>query len=680
LLPRSLNVTDKIGAFVRIRGVCDAISNDRHQAIGVRLWVPAEDHIDVDEAPVSNLYSIPFTPLDSIGGFGPRLGLTHWFHTAGTVTYQAPGRFLVIQTGTERLMVLSRDKSRFAPGDQVDVVGIPGRDAARIVLRESVARRTGHELGPLAEPLPTPIRLTERYDSQLVRLNGLLTEVTDLGDETFLTIRNGTNNVIARIDHTSCPRPPETWQKGSTVTATGVYRLLYDGHRNLAGMELLLRTPADLAIVKSPPWWTVERALTAAGILGACALIVILWVASLRRRVKRQTEQIRQQLEKQSRLETELERAQRLHSLGMLAGGIAHDFNNLLTVILGNLGLAKLDKVAMARIGDYLRQAEKGTERAAALTQQLLTFAKGGDPVREPLSLPAVVNEAAALALSGAKSRVDFNPPTDLWLVNADRNQLGHAVHNLIANACAAMPDGGIINLDAANETVADNVARPLAPGRYVRLTVADHGPGIPADQLPGIFDPYAAAKLGKGQFGLATTYSIIMKHGGFIEVQSQLGHGTSMRLWIPAAAAAPAAPIAAAQPESLSGKRILVMDDEESIRSLVGMLLQSLKCEAALVADGADCIRAYQAAREAGRPFDLVILDLTVPGGLGGLATIAELRKTDPSVRAIVSSGYSNDPVMANYRDYGFHAVVLKPYTIAALSAVIARVIAERP
>jgi signal transduction histidine kinase len=536
LLPPTVKVADKIGAFVRIRGVCDAIANEFHRSTGVQLWVPIEYPIEVDESPVANLYAIPFTPLDSLGRFGPQQGLTHWLHTGGIVTYQAPGRFLVLQSGRARLMVLSRDKSAFVPGDRVEVVGIPGWNATRFVLREAVARKTGHEPEPQAIRLRTPIPLFELADSRLVRFSGMLTEVSNLGDEYYFTIRNGADSVIARMNHAASPSLPENWRKGSTVTATGVSFLRFDENRKATGMELLLRGPADLVVVTSPPWWTVERALAAAGVLGACALIVILWVASLRRRVKKQTEQIRSHLEKQASLEGEIERGQRLNSLGLLAGGIAHDFNNLLAVIMGNISLALHDEVVAARVGDCLRDAESGSKRARALTQQILTFAKGGDPVREPLSLPDVVNAAAALALSGAKSRMEFQPPPNLWPVHADRGQLDCAVQNLITNACAAMPGGGIINLEAANETIPNTTTRPLAPGRYVRLTVTDHGPSIPADQLPGIFDPYAAIKFGKHQFGLATTYSIMKKHGGFIEVLSQLGHGTSMRLWIPAA------------------------------------------------------------------------------------------------------------------------------------------------
>jgi signal transduction histidine kinase len=340
------------------------------------------------------------------------------------------------------------------------------------------------------------------------------------------------------------------------VTATGVYQLRFDENRKATGMELLLRRPDDLAIVTPAPWWTVERALGAAGVLGACAGFVILWVASLRRRVKIQTEQIRLHLQKQASLEAELERSQRLHSLGILAGGIAHDFNNLLAIIMSNISLALHDDVALARVGDCLLEAEEGAKRARTLTRQILTFATGGEPVREPLLLSSIVNEVTHLAVSGTKSRVKFSPPRELWPVFADRGQLEIAVQNIIANASTANSGNGIIELEAANETITANSSHPLAPGRYVRLTVADHGPGIPAEQLPGIFDPYSAIKVGKHQFGLATSYSIIKRHGGFIDVVSQLGHGASVRIWIPASDTAPAAsrpnPLPVKQPASV--------------------------------------------------------------------------------------------------------------------------------
>ena len=456
LLPAA-KVEDKIGAFVRIRGVCDVIANEFHRSTGVQIWVPLDGLIAVDEPPAADLFATPFTPLENLGRFDSTQGHAHRLHTAGAVTYQAPGRFLVIETATARLLAMSRDKTSLVPGDLVDLVGIPGWDGARSVLRETVVRRTGHETEPQARQASAPLPKGARFDFTLMRISGLVTEVTDFGDEYLLTIRVGADSVIARLDHARSPTLPSTWRKDMTVSATGIYRLRYDEHRKVTGVELLMRSPADIKILKSPPWWTIEKALMVAVACGSCALVVVFWVASLRRRVRKQTAEIRANLEDKARLEAELERAERLNSLGMMAGGIAHDFNNLLTVIMGNITLAKLDEEVMARVGDCLREAEAGSKRAQGLTQQLLTFAKGGDPVRGALALPAVVDSSAALALSGAKCRAQFLPAGDLWAVNADPAQLGRAVQNLVANANAAMPDGGLIELSASNETVGDD-------------------------------------------------------------------------------------------------------------------------------------------------------------------------------------------------------------------------------
>jgi two-component system cell cycle sensor histidine kinase/response regulator CckA len=535
MLPSYEKAQDKIGAFVRIRGVCDAVANENRRSTGVQLWVPLEEHINVDEAPIADPFSTPFTPLESLGRFGSEKSVSRRIHTGGTVTYQSPGRFLVIQGGASSILVLNRGKTLLAAGDQADVVGIPGWNGNRFVLREGLLMKTSHDGEPRPFALARGIVLSDGLDYRLVQIRGILTEVIDIGSEFLLTIRVGADNVVARIDHARTPGIPDSWVKGSTVVANGIFRLRFDENRVATGVDLLLRGNEDLTVVTPAPFWTVERALAVAGLIGTGALCIVMWVVSLRHRVQRQTEQIRGQTENQASLEAELERSQRLHSLGLLAGGIAHDFNNLLTVIMGNITMALMDDVAVERVGDCLKDAEEGTKRAHSLTLQLLTFARGGEPVRISLLLPGVVTEASGLALSGSKSRAEFSPPPDLWQVHADRGQLVRAIQSIVTHAGAEMPEGGVVRIGALNETVSENTAQPLKPGRYVRLSVADKGKGMPAEQLSGIFDPYAAAKLGKNQFGLATAYSILKKHGGIIEVHSEIGRGTSMSLWIPA-------------------------------------------------------------------------------------------------------------------------------------------------
>ena len=379
------------------------------------------------------------------------------------------------------------------------------------------------------------------------------------------------------------------------------------------------------------------------------------------------------------RFEEELQRASRLESVGILAGGIAHDFNNILTAIMGNITLALLDAEALTKTERYLRDAERAALRARDLTQQLLTFSKGGDPVRSAVQLPEIVTEVARFALHGSRVKCEYDLPAGLWLADADKGQLGQVVQNLVINAVQAMPGGGTIRISARNETVTLDPRRPLAAGDYVHISVADNGTGIKPEHVVKIFDPYFTTKEQGSGLGLTTVYSIIKKHNGHIEVESELGRGTTFQIWLPALcerqlAFPEAGPVASTQ---LKG-RVLFMDDEEPINMMASMLLERLGLEVELARDGAETIQKFQAAHTAGRPFDLVVMDLTVPGGMGGREAIGELHRIDPRVKAIVSSGYSSDPVMANFRAYGFCGVVAKPYRIDDFARVLRDVLRE--
>ncbi len=374
-----------------------------------------------------------------------------------------------------------------------------------------------------------------------------------------------------------------------------------------------------------------------------------------------------------SRLEAELERASKLESVGILAGGIAHDFNNILAVVMGNITLAQLDPATEgASVARWLGEAERAALRARELTQQLLTFAKGGDPVRQAVRLPEIVRETADFALHGSPVRAELEIAPDLWAADADRSQIGQVVQNLVINAMQAMRDGGIIRVALRNVELADNQQPPLPAGRYLELSFADTGGGISPDHLARIFEPYFTTKEHGSGLGLATVYSIIRKHQGHVLVESEVGKGTVFRLWLPAARAEAPAPAAGrAATEPMTG-RMLFMDDEEPIRLMVQDLLGRLGLTVVTVPDGAALLREFVDARAAGRPYDAVMMDLTVPGAMGGREAMQELLKLDPAVRAIVSSGYSGDPVLANFRAHGFCAIVPKPYRLADLAAAV--------
>ncbi len=377
-----------------------------------------------------------------------------------------------------------------------------------------------------------------------------------------------------------------------------------------------------------------------------------------------------------ARLEAEILRASKLESVGILAGGIAHDFNNLLTVMMGNITLATLDSQAMASAGRWLTEAERAVMRARDLTQQLLTFARGGEPVRSAVRLPEVVTEAANFALHGSKVRCEFSIEEGLWTAEVDKGQIGQVVQNLVINAVQAMPEGGVIRISMSNEHLDAPAIRQLGEGDYLCIVISDTGSGIRPENLARIFDPYFTTKPSGSGLGLATVYSIIRKHQGHIEVESEIGQGTRFRFWLPAVPEVrPATAEATPAPDVLAG-RVLFMDDEASIREAAEALLKRLGFEVISVTDGHEVMRVYGEAMERKERFDLVIMDLTVPGGMGGRDAMAELHKLDPSVKGIVSSGYSSDPVLANYRGYGFHGMVAKPYRLTDLAKAIRSVL----
>ena len=369
------------------------------------------------------------------------------------------------------------------------------------------------------------------------------------------------------------------------------------------------------------------------------------------------------------RMEEELFRAQKLESLGILAGGIAHDFNNILTAIVGQVAVMRMKLPSGDPLGNRLEEVERSALQAKTLTQQLLTFSKGGRPVKKTLSLERVVRDSASLVLSGTSVTYALTIGERVWSVDADEGQMNQAINNLLINACQAMPDGGNIGISAENSIVDGPGDLPLKQGNYVKLTITDQGIGIHPDQLPKIFDPYFTTKEKGSGLGLSVSYSIIKNHGGCILVESQPGTGTTVTVYLPASGKAAAEALSAEEQHITGSGRILFMDDEEMIRHVAGEILGVLGYDVEFAREGAEAIERYRTAREEGRPFDAVVMDLTISGGMGGKDAIGKLREYDPGVKAIVSSGYSNDPVMARYGDYGFKDVIVKPYKSAELS-----------
>ncbi len=380
----------------------------------------------------------------------------------------------------------------------------------------------------------------------------------------------------------------------------------------------------------------------------------------------------------QLRTEQELVKVKKLESIGILAGGIAHDFNNILSAVLGNINLAMYDKSLSESTRALLAAAEKASQRATSLTGQLLTFAKGGEPIKAISSLAGVVRDSAMFVLRGDNTDCHFTIPDDLWMVNIDKGQISQVVQNIVINAGqASRPEGGTISVVCENVLAADCPRVPvLHSGKFVKISIRDSGVGMPDHVVEKIFDPYFTTKTAGSGLGLAITHSIINRHDGYISVESQPGIGTQFTLYLPAADEETERSPQPEEQKSTASQhvKVLVMDDDEMIRGVAGAMLTKMGCETAFVKEGVEAVQLYREALDADRKFDVVIMDLTIPGGMGGKEAVQEIIAIDPSAKVIVASGYSNDPIMANCREYGFCGSMIKPFKFQDLAGIIDR------
>lgn len=376
------------------------------------------------------------------------------------------------------------------------------------------------------------------------------------------------------------------------------------------------------------------------------------------------------------RMEKELLRARQLESLGVLAGGIAHDFNNLLMGVLGNIDLAISDLDLGEKPYKLLKNALGASDRARDLTQKLLTFSQGGAPVKKATSLAELVTNSIDFILSGSNVKCNYLLPADLWAVNIDVVQFSQVIENLTFNALQAMPKGGLLTIQLENVDNKSLKALPLT-GKHVRLMIRDQGSGIPQEILPKIFDPYFSTKEQGSGLGLATTYSIVKKHNGLITVESELEKGTTFHVYIPATDKKPA-PVKqqVTTVQQADEEKILIMDDEQLVRDVATAMLCSLKYNVESVSEGTEAIECYLKAKETGQPFHAVIMDLTIPGGMGGMETIQKLLAIDPEAKVIVASGYSNDPIVTKYKNYGFQGVLIKPFNTETLGKALSKLL----
>lgn len=379
------------------------------------------------------------------------------------------------------------------------------------------------------------------------------------------------------------------------------------------------------------------------------------------------------------KMEEEHLKVAKLESLGIFAGGLAHDFNNLLTAIIGNINFAKIIANHDEEAFKALTMAEKASFRARDLTLQLLRFSKGGEPVKKVVSITNLIRDSANFILSGSSVKCKFSFAKNLMPVEVDEGQITQVMNNIFINAIQAMPGGGVINVYAENINAGSGNFIPVEKNKYVKISIQDHGIGIPKEFLTKIFDPYFTTKQKGSGLGLSTAYQIVKKHSGYILAESEQGAGTTFHVYLPAHDS----PVSfkKEEPEQIArGKgKILVMDDEEILREFTSRLLGRIGYDVTLASKGEEMISMYNEARESGEPFDAILMDLTIPGGMGGKEAIKALLEIDPDVKAIVSSGYSNDPIMSNYKKYGFKGVIEKPYTVHELNRVLSEVISDK-
>jgi PAS domain S-box-containing protein len=394
--------------------------------------------------------------------------------------------------------------------------------------------------------------------------------------------------------------------------------------------------------------------------------------------LKKANQALEAEISERKRMQEELVRSQKLESLGILAGGIAHDFNNFLTTILGNVSLIRMYTNSEDKLYKRLIEAEKACLRAKDLTGQLLTFSKGGAPVKKVIfSIGELVRESAYFALRGSNVRCECSIPENLWLTEVDEGQISQVIHNLVINAQQAMPEGGVVKITLENITVDPEGGLPLKErGKYIKITVEDKGTGIPEGYLSKIFDPYFTTKQKGSGLGLTTVYSIMKSHDGYVEVESQLQAGTKFYIYLPAISEEQTIKEEKKAKVVKGNGKVLIMDDEDLIRDVAGEMLEQLGYEVEFAKNGSEAIELYTRAMESSKSFNLVIMDLTIPGGMGGKETIEKLKEIDPEIKAIVSSGYFNDPVMSEYKNYGFKGVVTKPYKIEEFSKTVYEVI----
>ena len=525
-------VAELVGAVVKVRGVCSAVTDSERKLTGIELWVPGMDAVTLIDKSTEDLAAIPLRSLGDVGRFNTATDQRRRIKVEGTVLHWAPSGWVYLQDGDERLTVQTRQEEALVPGTRVVAAGFQGREGGRTVLRE--ARLFGAGKVPLPEALAlTDLREGQRdWDGRRVRLQGRVVERFRSGGVSKVALQNG--RMVFECELVEPDAVDSLPEPGSEVEVEGVYTVVFDDRANPVGFRLLLNSASQITMLESPPWWTRDRIVVVAGLLVGSVGLVLGWVWSLQRRVSKQAYEINEQIRRATQLESELQQALRLESLGSLAGGIAHDFNSQLAVIMDHIaGLGAGERLS-GEGRDRLEASRLSAMKARDLAHRLLTFAKGGAPRFESLDLVRLVTETVATFgrpenIPIAQRVVGACPP--VWV---DAGQMQQLVQNLLLNACQAMPRGGNLTVEIDEDVQSDAKASLLPPGHYVKLTVSDNGEGISDRSLPQVFDPYFTTRPGAQGLGLAVVYSIARRHGGRVSIHSKAMVGTTVEVWMP--------------------------------------------------------------------------------------------------------------------------------------------------
>jgi len=532
-------LTGLVGSVVSVRGVCTAIADAERKLTGIELWLPPNSQPRIEEQVPTDPFSLTRIPVAELGRFTTAQNLRRRVKVGGTVLLSMPTGVIYLDDGGETLRLLSRrDGADLQPGDQIEAVGIFGRDGSRSVLREAVYQKRDEGENSPAQALTNPATLNPELDGRRVALTGRVVELSLALDRPRLTLQSERELYDALLQFALPESLLHDLRIGSELQLNGIYEVVYNELTEPVGFDLLVAQPDDLTVLRQPSWLTRGRVLAISGTLLVGVTLSLLWIGTLRRRISFQSIQIQHQLERESHLEAELHRASRLDSMGGLAGGIARDFNRLIGVISRDLNATR----TRAGESSQLREAIAATEQARELARKLLNLSKNNAPARALLDPANMVRTVAAQVIGEGLTQCEFEFADDLWPVDADRELLSQVIANVTTNAMESMNGRGHIRFTLHNETVDADSTVLLPPGPYVRLAVIDQGKGIPANLLPRIFDPYFTTRAPQEGLGLSTAYAIVRKHGGHITAESTPMIGTTVRIWLPTSAG-PAAP-----------------------------------------------------------------------------------------------------------------------------------------